>query len=161
MNTVTSNRPGDRSLRARAIGINHIALEVGNIDRAIEFYGQLFDLKLRGRTARMAFIDLGDQFIALAEQEDHPIDRMRHFGLVVDDRELLAKRLDELGIPLLPGPFMDFLDPWGNHVQIVQYRDIQYTKAEHVLRGMGMESLDKTQAAIRELKEKGMEPVYA
>lgn len=145
--------------RVRALGINHIALEVGDIDQALEFYGRLFDVKLRGRTDHMAFIDLGDQFIALlAAPLDH-FDRARHFGLVVDDRDLLRRKLEALKIPLMPGPFMDFMDPWGNHIQVVQYSDIQFTKAEHILRGMGLESLAKTEKALEELKEKGMAPV--
>jgi len=150
--------PGDRNRAVHALGINHIALEVGNIGEALEFYGKLFELKLRGRTDHMAFIDMGDQFIALAETRSQPPDRARHFGLVVDNRDLLRRRLEALDVPLLPGPFMDFLDPWGNHIQVVQYSDVQFTKAENILRGMGLESLNKTEEALRELKERGMAP---
>lgn len=142
--------------KARAVGINHVAIEVADLEAALEFYGALFDLKLRGRHDRMAFIDLGDQFINLSEGRSQPPDRARHFGLVVDDREQVRRALERLGATMLESSGLDFLDPWGNHVQVVQYRDIQFTKAVHVIKGMGLEGLDKTQEAIRELQEKGM-----
>lgn len=144
--------------KARAVGINHVALEVDDVEAALEFYGALFELKLRGRHDGMAFIDMGDQFINLSPRRTQPPDRARHFGLVVDDREALRAALARLGVQPLPGPGLDFLDPWGNHVQVVQYDDIQFTKAEHVLRGMGLTDLGKTAEALRELREKGMAP---
>ncbi|MEM7207885.1 MAG: VOC family protein [Pseudomonadota bacterium] len=144
--------------KARAIGINHIALEVGDIDEALEFYSQLFDFELRGRSETMAFIDLGDQFLNFSRGRKQSPDDERHFGFVVDDRQLVLDKLDNLGIDLLPGPFKDFLDPWGNRIELVDYNDIQFTKARHVLRGMGLGDLKKTQEAIDELTEKGMAP---
>ena len=138
---------------ARAVGINHVALEVGSIDEALAFYGRLFDLELRGRSRGMAFVDLGDQFIALAEGRTQPPDRHRHFGLVVDDREAVLAAAREAGVDVFGGN--SFLDPWGNHVQVVAYADVQFTKAPEVLRGMGLE-LEKTEEARRELREKGL-----
>ncbi len=144
--------------KARAIGINHIALEVGDIDEALEFYGRLFDFELRGRSDEMAFIDLGDQFLNFSKGRRQAPDDERHFGFVVDDRQPVLDALDEMGIDLLPGPFKDFLDPWGNRIELVDYEGIQFTKAAHVLRGMGLEDLQKTEEAISELAEKGMAP---
>ena len=144
--------------KARAIGINHIALEVGDIDEALEFYGRLFDFELRGRSDEMAFIDLGDQFLNFSKGRRQAPDDERHFGFVVDDRQPVLEALDEMGIDLLPGPFKDFLDPWGNRIELVDYEGIQFTKAAHVLRGMGLEDLQKTEEAISELAEKGMAP---
>jgi catechol-2,3-dioxygenase len=144
--------------RARAIGFNHVALEVGDVDRALEFYGRLIDFKLRGRAPGMAFIDLGDQFIALQEGRAQGVDDGRHFGLVVDDKEAVREALTDAEIQILPGPFLDFRDPWGNRIEIVGYDNIQFTKAPNVLRGMGMQSLEKSAGAIRELSEKGMAP---
>jgi lactoylglutathione lyase len=144
--------------KARALGFNHVALEVGDIDEALAFYGRLFDFELRGRDEDSAFIDLGDQFLALQKGRTQPADDGRHFGLVVDDKEAVRKALAEAGIKPLPGPFLDFLDPWGNRIEIVGYANIQFTKAPHVLRGMGMAHLSKTESAIKELAEKGMAP---
>ena len=144
------------SERARLIGINHVALEVGDVDQALEFYGSVFEFTLRGRVAGMAFIDIGDQFVALSEGRAQPPDDSRHFGLVVDDRELVRQALDSAGIEVLPGRGLAFHDPWGNHVQIVEYRDIQFIKDEGVLRGMGLEGLAKSEAALRELDQKGL-----
>jgi lactoylglutathione lyase len=138
----------------RLVGINHVALEVENVDDALEFYGRIFDLELRGRSPHMAFIDIGDQFIALAEDRTQPPDRHRHFGLVVDDKEATRKALADAGAQILPGRGLDFIDPWGNHVQVVDYRDVQFSKAPRVLRGMGLESLVKSDRAQRELHEK-------
>ena len=139
----------------KLVGINHVALEVDSIDEALEFYGRIFDLQLRGRGGRMAFIDIGDQFIALAEGRTQPSDRHRHFGLVVDDKEAVQQALEAAGVEILPGRRLDFLDPFGNRVEIVQYDQIQFTKAEHVLRGMGLE-LGKSESALAELEEKGL-----
>ena len=138
---------------ARAVGINHIALEVGSLDEALAFYGRLFELELRGRVPGMAFVDMGDQFIAFAEGRSQPADRERHFGLVVDDRAAVLAAARAAGVEIFGGN--SFLDPWGNHVQVVAYEDIQFTKAPEILRGMGLE-LGKTEAAQQELRDKGL-----
>ncbi|HSD34385.1 MAG TPA: VOC family protein [Alphaproteobacteria bacterium] len=147
-----------RTKKARAIGFNHIALEVGDLDEALAFYGRLFEFELRGREEDAVFIDLGDQFIALQKGRKQPADDGRHFGLVVDDKEAVRKALIEAGVEIVPGPFLDFLDPWGNRIEIVGYENIQFTKAPNVLRGMGLSQLKKTPGAIKELAEKGMAP---
>jgi catechol 2,3-dioxygenase-like lactoylglutathione lyase family enzyme len=144
--------------KARAIGINHVALEVDDIDAALEFYGSLFEFELRGRSDSMAFIDLGDQFLNFSKGRRQGPDDERHFGFVVDNRQLVLDKLAQMGIELLPGPFKDFLDPWGNRIEIIDYDGIQFTKATHVLRGMGLGDLQKTREAIDELTEKGMAP---
>ena len=140
----------------RLVGINHVALEVGSVDDALEFYGRIFEFELRGRSARMAFIDMGDQFIAIAEGRKQPPDRARHFGLVVDDKEATRRALESAGVELQPGRGLDFLDPWGNQIQVVDYRDIQFTKAPEILRGMGLDGLAKSERALKELREKGL-----
>ena len=145
-------------VKARAIGVNHVALEVDDIDAALEFYGALLHFELRSRSDTAAFIDLGDQFINFSLGRRQGPDDQRHLGLVVDDRAAVAAALERLGVALLPGPFMDFLDPWGNRIEIVGYRGIQFTKAPHVLRGMGLDALDKSDEAIAELADKGMAP---
>ena len=140
------------------MGFNHVALEVGDIDEALEFYAKFIDFELRGRSDEMAFIDLGDQFLAIQKGRRQGPDDGRHFGLVVSDQDMVRRSLEEHGIEILPGPLLDFLDPWGNRFEIVGYDDIQFTKAPHVLRGMGLENVQKTDSAIEELKEKGMAP---
>jgi predicted enzyme related to lactoylglutathione lyase len=147
-----------RSSKPRLVGFNHIALEVGDVEDALEFFGRIFDFELRGRHEGMAFIDLGDQFLALQEGRKQPADDGRHFGLVVDDKEAARAALGEAGVEILPGRFLDFRDPWGNRIEIVGYDNIQFTKADHVLRGMGLSHLEKTEGAIEELREKGMAP---
>ncbi len=142
--------------KARAIGFNHIALEVDDIDAALEFYGSLFEITIRSRNDSIAFIDLGDQFINFSKGRRQGPDDARHVGLVVDDKPAVERRLAELGIAILPGRFLDFLDPWGNRIEIIDYRDIQFTKAPQVLRGMGLSGLTKTRKALDELAEKGM-----
>ena len=144
--------------KARAIGFNHVALEVGDIDEAVAFYGRLFDFELRSRSKTSAFIDLGDQFLALQKGRTQPADDGRHFGLVVDDKEAVRRTLAEAGVETLPGQFLDFLDPWGNRIEIVSYENVQFTKAPNVLRGMGLSHLPKNQKAIEELSAKGMAP---
>ena len=144
--------------KARAVGFNHVALEVGDIEAALAFYGRLFEFELRGKDDTSAFIDLGDQFLALQKGRRQPADDGRHFGLVVDDKEAVRRALVAAGIKPLPGPFLDFLDPWGNRIEIVGYENIQFTKAPHILRGMGLQHLAKSEAAIKELTEKGMAP---
>jgi lactoylglutathione lyase len=145
-----------QSKKARAIGLNHIALEVGDIDEALAFYGRLFEFELRGRSEDMAFIDLGDQFLALQKGRRQPADDGRHFGLVVDDKEAVRRALLEAGIAPLPGRFLDFRDPWGNRIEVVGYDNIQFSKAANVLQGMGLSHLAKNEKAKRELAEKGM-----
>ena len=145
--------------KARAIGLNHVALEVGDIEEALVFYGRLFDFRLRGKSQDAAFIDLGDQFIALQKGRRQPGDDGRHFGLVVDDKEAVRRALSAAGVDVLPGRFLDFLDPWGNRIEIVGYDGIQFSKAPNVLRGMGLAHLSKSAAAIKELSDKGMAPV--
>ena len=134
-----------------------MALEVGDLDAALEFYGRIFEFELRGRVPGMAFIDIGDQFIALSEGRTQPPDRDRHFGLVVDDREVVRAALQAAGVEVLPGRGVDFLDPWGNNVQVVEYADVQFTKAPGVLKGMGLDGLRKRPEALRQLLEKGLD----
>jgi lactoylglutathione lyase len=141
---------------ARLVGINHVVLEVDDLDEALGFYGRLFEFELRGRLSRMAFIDIGDQFLVLAEGRSQPPDAERHFGLVVDDRAEVRRRLEEAGAEILGGRGLDFRDPWGNHVQVVQYSDVQFSKTQAVLDGMGLGDLDKSESAIEELREKGL-----
>jgi lactoylglutathione lyase len=141
----------------RLIGINHVALEVGDVDEALAWYGRFFEFELRGRAGTsMAFIDMGDQFIALAAGRSQPPDRARHFGLVVDDKEHVRGELHQAGVDAQESGSLDFLDPWGNHIQVVDYRDIQFTKAPPVLRAMGVQGLSKTEAAREELRRKGV-----
>ena len=146
----------DVTRKPRAIGFNHIALEVGDIEEALEFYGRIFDFQLRGKSRTMAFIDLGDQFIALQTGRRQSPDDGRHFGLVVDDKEAARAALKTAGVKPLDGPFLDFRDPWGNRIEIVGYDNIQFTKASNVLRGMGLTHLTKNESAKKELAEKGM-----
>jgi len=141
---------------ARLVGINHVALEVGDLDAALELYGRLFTYELRGRVPGMAFLDLGDQFLAVAEGRRQGPDEGRHFGLVVDSREAVLAALAEAEIEPHRGRGLSFSDPWGNHFEIVEYGDVQFTKAPEVLRGMGFDGLEKTEAARAELAEKGL-----
>ncbi len=144
--------------KARAIGVNHVALEVGDIDEALAFYGRLFSFELRGRGESSAFIDLGDQFLALQAGRSQPADDGRHFGLVVDDKGAVRDALAAAGVEPLPGPFLDFRDPWGNRIEVVAYEDIQFTKAPNVLRGMSLAHISKTRKAVKQLSDKGMAP---
>ena len=143
--------------KPRLVGINHIALEVGDIDQALAFYGKIFDFTLRAKRPGNAFIELGDQFINLMQSGAEHRDWRRHFGLVVDDRSRVRALVEAAGGELLPGPFLDFLDPWGNRVEIVEYRDIQFTKAPHIMNAMGLDA-GKSEKARRELADKGMAP---
>jgi lactoylglutathione lyase len=141
----------------RLVGINHVALEVGDIGEALAWYGRFFDVRLRGRAGNsMAFLDMGDQFIALARGRSQPPDTDRHFGLVVDDKEAVRAALAEEGVPISSPPSLDFRDPWGNHVQVVDYREIQFTKAPEIAHAMGIEDLEKTKKAREELRAKGL-----
>jgi catechol 2,3-dioxygenase-like lactoylglutathione lyase family enzyme len=141
---------------ARLVGINHVVLEVDDLDEALAFYGRIFELELRGRVPGMAFVDMGDQFLVLAEGRTQPPDGERHFGLVVDDRDEVRRKLEEGAAEILGGRGLDFRDPWGNHVQVVQYEDIQFSKIPSVLAGMGLDGLEKTPAALEELRRKGL-----
>jgi catechol 2,3-dioxygenase-like lactoylglutathione lyase family enzyme len=142
---------------ARLVGINHIALEVGDIDDALAWYGRFFEFELRGRHgSRMAFVDMGDQFIALSAGRSQPPDESRHFGLVVDDKEAVRAALTEAGVSVRPSGRLDFHDPWGNLIQIVDYRDIQFSKTPAVLRALGLEALGKSEAAQQEIRERGL-----
>ncbi|HLX19374.1 MAG TPA: VOC family protein [Gaiellaceae bacterium] len=141
----------------KLVGINHVALEVGDIDEALEWYGRFFELDLRGRHGdAMAFIDMGDQFLALARGRTQPPDIDRHFGVVVDDKAALRAELEAAGVQLTPAPNLSFRDPWGNHVQAVDYREIQFTKAPEIAEAMGIAGLEKTDRAKAELREKGL-----
>ena len=140
----------------KLVGINHIALEVGDLDEALAFWESIFGpLELRGRMASMAFIDMGDQFIALSQGRTQSPDQSRHFGLVVDDKEAVRNRLQELGVPVT-GRGLDFHDPWGNQIQIVDYRDVQFTKTDEVLQAQGLDGLEKSDRALEELRAKGI-----
>jgi predicted enzyme related to lactoylglutathione lyase len=151
MNKVTE----PKMRKPKLVGMNHIALEVGNVEEALAFYGKIFEFTLRSKGKGQAFIDMGDQFIALMETSTKQAGKHRHFGIVVDDRSSVRDLVTAAGGKLLPGPFLDFVDPWGNRVEVVDYADIQYTKAPHILRGMGL-TLEKNAKARRELAEKGM-----
>jgi catechol 2,3-dioxygenase-like lactoylglutathione lyase family enzyme len=140
---------------ARLVGINHVALEVGDVDEALAWYGQFFELELRGRGGGMAFVDMGDQFLGLARDPTPHVDRERHFGLVVDDKAAVRAALEAAGVEVTRAPNCSFRDPWGNHVQVVDYREIQFTKAPEVLRALGLE-LEKTERARAELRAKGI-----
>jgi catechol 2,3-dioxygenase-like lactoylglutathione lyase family enzyme len=141
---------------SRLVGINHVALEVGDLDAALEFYGRAFDFELRGRVPGMAFVDMGDQFLAVAETGKAAADGERHFGLVVDDLDDARRRLREAGAEIQPGRGLDFRDPWGNHVQVVEYGQVQFSKTPAVLGGMGLGGLEKTPEALEELRRKGL-----
>ena len=143
--------------KARVLGINHVVLEVDDLDQALEFYGALFDFKLRAKSAHNAFIDLGDQFIQLTLGRTQVPDTKRHFGCVVDDREAVRRAMEKLGIKSI-NDRMNILDPWGNRIEIVPYDDCQFTKAPEILRGMAVPPMTKTASAIEELTKKGMAP---
>jgi catechol 2,3-dioxygenase-like lactoylglutathione lyase family enzyme len=147
------------SKKPRLVGINHVAIEVGDIDEALAWYGQIFDFSLRGKGERNAFIDMGDQFINMTRVPDYRKDGVerRHIGFVVDDRSTVKARAEAAGAKMVEGPFLDFLDPWGNRLEIIEYSNIQFTKAPNVLRGMGLK-LAKNENATKELAEKGMAP---
>ena len=144
--------------KPKLIGINHVALEVGDIDEALEFYGRFFDFTLQSRSDTMAFIELGDQFIALSAPREQPRDDDRHFGLVVDQRDGLREKLEEAGVEIVTPKRLDFLDPWGNRVEIIPYNDIQFVKQQGALELLGAGELRKTDAAKQELLDKGIKP---
>jgi catechol 2,3-dioxygenase-like lactoylglutathione lyase family enzyme len=140
--------------RARLIGFNHVALEVGDLEAALELYGRLFSFELRGRVPRMAFIDAGDQFLAVSQGRTQEPDGMRHIGLVVDDVEAVRDAVVREGLEIVPSRGLDFLDPWGNHFQVVAYQDIQFERSPGVKRKLGIEDLEKTETARREIAER-------
>jgi lactoylglutathione lyase len=142
---------------ARLIGINHVALEVGDVDAALDLYGRLFTFSLRGRAGRMAFIDMGDQFLAVAGGRRQGPDEGRHFGLVVDDKEAVRAAVEREGLEVVPGRGLDFLDPWGNRFEVVDYRDIQFERTEGVKRKLGVEGLEKRSAARDEIRSRGLD----
>ena len=145
------------SPKPRLVGINHVAIEVGDIEQALDWYGQLFAFTLRGKSERAAFIDMGDQFInmTLAPSPARQETERRHIGLVVDDRSRMLELAKAAGARMVEGPFLDFLDPWGNRLEIIEYSNIQFTKAANVMRGMGL-ALGKNEKARKELADKGM-----
>jgi catechol 2,3-dioxygenase-like lactoylglutathione lyase family enzyme len=140
----------------RLVGINHVALEVGSIDEALEFYGRFFELELRGRQRRMAFVDIGDQFLALSAGRTQAPDEARHFGLVVDDKEELRAALLEGGLDVAARGHLRFRDPWGNNVEVVDYRDVQFSKDPGILERMHLGGLRKSERALEELRAKGL-----
>lgn len=144
--------------RPKLLGLNHVALEVGDVEAALAFYGRFFEFELRGRGEGMAFIDMGDQFLALSEPKAGPPDTHRHFGLVVDDREGLRARLEAEGVEIVTEGRLDFLDPWGNRVEVVAYPAVQFTKSREALAALGAGDLRKTEAARRQLRDKGLAP---
>ena len=146
------------SSKAKAVGINHVALEVDDIEEALTFYGRFLDFEIHSRSDTIAFIYFGDQFINFSKGRTQAPDVNRHFGIAVDNKELARQTLESMGVTFLDGRFMDFLDPWGNRVEITTYTNIQFSKADHVLMGMGLGHLEKTESAIVELREKGLAP---
>jgi catechol 2,3-dioxygenase-like lactoylglutathione lyase family enzyme len=144
--------------KSQVVGFNHVALEVGDIDEALAFYGEFLAFELRSKSDNMAFIDLGDQFLALSKGRRQAPDDNRHFGLVVEDKAAVARTLEEMGVEIISDRFLDFLDPWGNRIEIIGYGNIQFTKAAHILRGMGLGGLVKSESALKELANKGMAP---
>ncbi|HEX8646102.1 MAG TPA: VOC family protein [Thermoleophilaceae bacterium] len=144
------------SERARLVGINHVALDVGDLDEALAFYGRVFEFELRGRVPGMAFLDMGDQFLALAEGREQGPDPERHFGLVVDDRDAARRALEEAGAELVPGRGLNFRDPWGNRVEVVEYADVQFAKTPGAAAAVGVEPAGKSEEALREMREKGL-----
>ena len=137
----------------RLVGINHVALQVDDIEEAVAFYTDLFQPSAVNLIPGAAFLQMGDQFIALFERG--PRTEEPHFGLVVDDKQEARRALEEAGVEVLPGPFFDFRDPSGNRIQLVQYDQIQFTKTDRVLAGMGLE-LGKSEQALAELRSKGL-----
>ncbi len=144
--------------KAKLVGFNHVAVEVGDVEEALEFYGRIFGFELRGRGRGMAFVDAGDQFLAISEGRTQPPDEHRHVGVVVDDKRAVRRALREAGVELLPGRGLDFRDPWGNRWQVVEYGEVQFSKAPGVLEGMGLGALKKTEDALEQLRRKGLAP---
>ncbi len=145
-------------MKANAIGINHVALEVGDIEEAIKFYSDFLNFEVHEKNEMQASIYFGDQFINFIKNDNRQADQKRHVGIAVDNKELVRQTLEHMRVKLLSGSFLDFLDPWGNRIEITTYSKIQYTKADHVLRGMGLGHLKKTEEALAELNAKGLGP---
>jgi lactoylglutathione lyase len=141
---------------ARAIGINHVALEVGDVGAALDWYGRFLDFELRGRRPTMAWIDLGDQFVALASGPGQGVDQGRHFGLVVDGKEAMREALRAAGVDVPAHGRLAFHDPWGNRVEVVDYADVQFSKTPEALGALGLGGLEKTEAARAEMRAKGL-----
>ena len=141
----------------RLVGINHVALEVGDLEEALAFYGRIFEFEIVRETEfpRMAFLQMGDQFLNLTEGRTQAADEARHFGLVVDDKQATREALEAAGAEIVPGRGLDFLDPWGNRVQVVGYGDIQFSKTPEVMRGMKLD-LPKSERALAELRDSGL-----
>jgi len=148
----------EKNMKANAVGINHVALEVGDIEEAIKFYSDFLNFEVHEKNELQAIIYFGDQFINFIKNDNRQADQKRHFGIAVDNKELVRQTLEHMGVKLLSGSFLDFLDPWGNRIEITTYSKIQYTKADHVLRGMGLGHLQKTEEALAELNAKGLGP---
>ncbi len=141
-------------MKPRLVGINHVALQVDDLEAAVAFYTDLFQPTAVNRSVpHAAFLQMGDQFVALFERG--PRAEEPHFGLVVDDKQAVRDALEAAGVEILPGRFFDVRDPSGNRVQIVQYDEIQFTKTGRILEGMGLE-LGKSEQALAELREKGL-----
>jgi catechol 2,3-dioxygenase-like lactoylglutathione lyase family enzyme len=145
---------------AKLVGINHVALEVGDVDEALDLYGRLFEFELRGRIGggRMAFIDIGDQFLAIQAGRSQPKDEGRHFGLVVDDKEQVRAAVESEGLEAAPSVRggLAFFDPWGNHLEVVDYRDIQFERTPGVKRKLGIDAVEKSEDARREIEDEGL-----
>lgn len=148
----------EKNMKANAVGINHVALEVGDIEEAIKFYSDFLNFEVHEKNELQAIIYFGDQFINFIKNDNRQADQKRHVGIAVDNKELVRQTLEHMGVKLLSGSFLDFLDPWGNRIEITTYSKIQYTKADHVLRGMGLGHLQKTEEALAELNAKGLGP---
>jgi catechol 2,3-dioxygenase-like lactoylglutathione lyase family enzyme len=140
----------------KALGVNHVAFEVDDLDVALAWWARFFDFELRGRVPGMAFIDLGDQFVALSEGRSQPPDAHRHVGLVVEDKEALRAALAEAGEEVKAAGNLRMRDPSGNQIEIVDYRDVQFTKTPAVLRALGVEGIGKSERASKELASKGL-----
>ena len=156
---MSPSTPDQERHGARLVGINHVALEVGDIEAALDLLGRLFSFELRGRIPGMAFVDMGDQFLALSEGRTGGPDADRHFGLVVDDKEAVRAAVEREGLEIarsVPGGTLDFRDPWGNLFQVVDYRDVQFERVPGVRRALGIEDLEKGEDARREIREKGL-----
>ena len=139
--------------------MNHVAIEVGDLDAALELYGKLFAFELRGRGPRMAFIDMGDQFLAVSEGRAQGPDDGRHFGLVVDDLDAVLRAAREAGLEARPSGLggIDIRDPWGNFFQLVAYSDIQFERTPGVKRALEIEGLEKSEKARAQIRDRGLE----
>jgi catechol 2,3-dioxygenase-like lactoylglutathione lyase family enzyme len=140
----------------RALGVNHVAFEVDDLDEALSWWERHFEFQLRGRVPGMAFIDLGDQFVALSEGRSQAPDAHRHVGLVVEDKEALRAACLAAGEDVRREGNLRLRDPSGNQLEIVDYRDVQFTKTPAVLRALGVEEIAKSERARRELAAKGL-----